>query len=66
MRDERGKAMTIPTWQDNHSRYRRHKLMTKELGDQIPTIGANGNVNDYDDVLASAKLFSPCAPRDAA
>ena len=36
MRDERGKAMTIPTWQDNHSRYRRHKLMTKELGDQIP------------------------------
>ena len=58
MRDERGEAMTTSTWQDNYSGYRRHKLMTKELGDQIPTIGANDNVDDHDDVLAQAKLFS--------
>ena len=51
MLDEKGKAMTTPTWQDNHSGYRRHKLMTKELGDKIPTIGANEDVDDYDDVL---------------
>ena len=68
MLDQKGNAKTT-TWQDNHSRYRRHKLMTKELGDAIPAIGANENVEnveDYDDVLAPAKLFSPCAPRDAA
>ena len=59
MLDEKGKAMTTPTWQDNHSRYRRHKLMTKELGDKIPTIGANEDVEEFDDVLAQAKLFSP-------
>ena len=46
-------------WQDNHSGVRRHKLMTKELGDTIPALGANENVEDYDDVLAPAKLFSP-------
>ena len=50
---------TTTTWQDNHSGLRRHKLMTKELGDAIPVIGANENVEDYDDVLAPAKLFSP-------
>ena len=59
MIDEKGNAVTTSTWQDNYSGYRRHKLMTKELGDQIPTIGANDNVDDYDDVLAQAKLFSP-------
>ena len=59
MRDEKGKAMTTPTWHDNHSRYRRHKLMTKELGDKIPTLGANEDVDDFGDVLAPAKLFSP-------
>ena len=59
MLDEKGKAMTTPTWQDNHSGYRRHKLMAKELGAKIPAIGANDNVDDYDDVLAPAKLFSP-------
>ena len=32
--------------------------MTKELGDTIPALGANENVEDYDDVLAPAKLFS--------
>ena len=37
---------------------RRHKLMTKELGDTIPALGANENVEDYDDVLAPAKFFS--------
>ncbi len=66
MLDEKGRAMTTPTWHDKHSRYRRHKLMTKELGAKIPAIGANEDVDDYDDVLAQAKLFSPCAPRDAA
>ena len=32
------------TWQDTHSGYRRHKLMTKELGDTIPALYANENV----------------------
>ena len=59
MPDERGNAMTTTTWQDNHSRYRRHRLMTKELGDKLPAIGANEDVDDYDDILAPAKLFSP-------
>ena len=31
-------------WQDAHSGLRRHKLMTKELGDTIPALGANENV----------------------
>ena len=66
MLDEKGRAMITTTWQDNHSGYRRHKLMTKELGNKIPKIGANEDVDDYDEVLAQAKLFSPCAPRDAA
>ena len=59
MLDARGTTTTATTWQDNHSGYRRHKLMTKELGDTIPAIGANENVDDYDAVLAPAKLFSP-------
>ena len=59
MLDEKGNAMTTTTWQDNHSGYRRHELMTKELGAKIPRIGANEDVNDFDDVLAIAKLFSP-------
>ena len=46
-------------WQDNHGGLRRHKLITKELGDTIPALGANRNVEDYDEVLAPAKLFSP-------
>ena len=58
MLDEKGRAMITTTWQDNHSGYRRHKLMTKELGNKIPKIGANEDVDDYDDVLAPAKLFS--------
>ena len=65
MLDQKGNAKTT-TWQDNHSRRRRHKLMTKDLGAAIPAIGANESVEDHDDVLAPATLFSPCAPRDAA
>ena len=56
MLDQKEKATT---WQDNHSGPRGHKLMTKELGDRIPVIGANENVGDYDAVVAPAKLFSP-------
>ena len=56
MLDEKG---TTTTWQDNHSGRRGHKLMTKELGDTIPAMGANENADDYDEVLAPAKLFSP-------
>ena len=48
-------------WQDAHSGLRRHKLMTKELGDTIPAIRANEKVEDIDDVVAHAKLFSPYA-----
>ena len=58
MIDEKGNAVTTTTWQDTNSRYRRHKLMTKELGAKIPMIGANEDVDDFDDVLAPAKLFS--------
>ena len=63
MSDEKG---TTTMWQDNHSGLRRHKLMTKELREKIPALYANENVAAYDAVLAFAKLFSPCAPRDAA
>ena len=47
------------TWQDNHSRLRRHKLMTKEIGDTIPALYANEDVENYNSVLAFVKLFSP-------
>ena len=59
MLDEKGNATTATTWQDAHSGRRRHKLMTKELGDTIPALYANENVEDYDAVVAKAKLFSP-------
>ena len=59
MPDVSGNAKTAPIWRDNHSGRRGHKLMTKELGDTIPAIGANENAADYDDVLAPAKFFSP-------
>ena len=52
---------TATTWQDKHSRLRRHKLMTKEIGDTIPALYANENVADNDSVLAHAKLFTPYA-----
>ena len=47
------------TWQDPRSGARRHKLMTRELGEKIPALGANEDVEDYDSVLAPIKLFSP-------
>ena len=46
-------------WQDAHGGVRGHKLMTKEVADTIPALGANEKVADYDAVLAPAKLFSP-------
>ena len=55
MSDEKG---TTTIWEDKHSGLRRHKLMTQELGDTIPALYANENVEDYDSVLAPAKLFS--------
>ena len=57
MIDEKGTATTM--WQDQHSGRRGHQLMTRELADAIPALGANENARDYDDVLAPAKLFSP-------
>ncbi len=58
MSDDNATTKTT-TWQDNHSMLRRHKLMTKELGEKIPTLYANENVVDYDTVVADVKLFSP-------
>ena len=46
-------------WQDNHSGRRRHKLITKELADNIPPLYANDGADDPDAVVARAKLFSP-------
>ena len=54
-----GNTATAAIWRDNHSGVRGHALMTKELGDTIPALYANENVENYDDVLAIAKLFSP-------
>ncbi|MDE2861217.1 MAG: DUF2958 domain-containing protein [Chloroflexota bacterium] len=53
------KNVTTTTWQDPNSGLRRHNLMTKEVGETIPALYANENVEDYDSVLAPAKLFSP-------
>ncbi len=57
MTDKNGTTTTM--WQDNHSGLRRHKLMTKGLGDTIPAIRSTANVEDNDDVVARAKLFCP-------
>ena len=54
-----GEETTATTWQDPNSGPRRHGLMTKEIGDTIPALYANEHVEDYDSVLALAKLFSP-------
>ena len=59
MTDKNGTTTTTTMWQDRHSGLRRHKLMTKELGDTIPALYANENVEDYDTVMAKVKLFSP-------
>ena len=61
MTNATGTITATTMWQDKHSGLRRHKLMTKELGDTIPALYANENVADYDSVLAPAKLFSPYA-----
>ena len=45
-------------WQDKHSGLRRHKLMTKDLGKNIPPLGATADVEE-DDTIAPAKLFCP-------
>ncbi len=54
-----GAETAATTWQDPNSGPRRHRLMTKEIGDTIPALYANDSVSDYDSVLAHAKLFSP-------
>ena len=59
MSDKNGTTKTGTIWQDAHSGLRRHKLMTKELGEKIPKLYANENVEDYDAVAARVKLFSP-------
>ena len=61
MLDVTGTTTTTTMWQDNHSGLRRHKLMTKELGEKIPALYANENAPDYDAVVAHVKLFSPYA-----
>ncbi len=61
MSDKNGITTTTTMWQDKHSDLRRHKLMTKELGEKIPALYANENVKDYDSVVAHVKLFSPYA-----
>ena len=59
MTDKNGTTTTTTMWQDNHSALRRHKLMTKELGETIPALYVNENVENTDDVMAHAKLFCP-------
>ena len=59
MSDANGTTTTATIWQDKHSEHRGHKLMTKELGDTIPALYANENVENHDTVLAVAKLFAP-------
>ena len=56
MTDKNGTTTTM--WQDNHSGIRRHKLMTKELGDTIPPLYANDGADDPD-AVARVKLFCP-------
>ena len=59
MSNENGAVATSTVWQDRHSRYRRHKLMTREIGKKIPALYANENAEDADAVVVHAKLFSP-------
>ena len=51
--------MATKTWKDQHSKKRRHKLMTEELGATIPPLYTNKDIEDYDTVIARAKLFNP-------
>ena len=50
---------TKTTWQDSRNGLRGHELMTKDLGEKIPALGASQNVENSDDVVAQVKLFSP-------
>ena len=59
MTNANGTTATTTIWQDAHSGLRRHKLMTKELGETIPAIRSTANAEDNDAVLARAKLFCP-------
>ena len=59
MSDEKGTTRTATMWQDRNGGLRRHKLMTKELGEKIPALYANEDVEDYDSVIAHVKFFSP-------
>ena len=59
MSDDKTTTTTTTMWQDNHSGLRRHRLMTKEIGEKIPALYANENAPNYDAVLAHVKLFSP-------
>ena len=59
MPEATGTTTATTMWRDNHSGVRGHALLTKEVGNTIPSLYANENVRDYDDVLAPAKLFSP-------
>ena len=59
MSDTTGITTTATMWRDNRSGVRGHELMTKELGKSIPALYAHENVENHDDVLAAAKLFSP-------
>ncbi len=56
---DKDNGTTTTMWQDNHSSSRKHKLMTKEIGETIPDLYANENVENTDDVMARAKLFCP-------
>ena len=59
MPDQKETTTAMTLWQDRHSGKRGHQLMTEKLADTIPGIGATKNVEDSDDILAHAKLFSP-------
>ena len=59
MTEQETTGTTGTTWQDTHSGLRRHKLMTKELGDTIPPLYANDGADDPDAVVARVKLFTP-------
>lgn len=50
---------TKTTWHDNLSGMRGHGLMTEEIGEKIPALGASQNVENSDNVVAQVKLFSP-------
>ena len=64
MSDQKDSSTTTLQWQDNHSRMRRHKLITKRLAKTIPAIGATANASETDELIAQVKLFCPYSDRD--